>query len=306
MLLVMNIVFGAVGAKEVTAIDKFVDFFDKLDPFTTFALALFNFVFVVLVFRFNKKMSQSKLSISVDSIKSNTLIVFNGIDHESGISHEKLYKRKLLFKEEGFPIPGEVKNADTIFLKVTNRGDLPSTNIKISLELRVYKTKNTYIKEKDAETLDVSKEKRERYITGENEKININIDYMGADEERRFDLFEIHGQIRELEIILLKIKANGHTYFKNNFVRRWYSPTMISYYKHPELSMLDNHDDPEMILGSKKMWNIYIAQEKQLEEEERKRIEASKDYEAWQKKLNEELLREKAEQLRKQWSDREE
>ncbi len=253
-MLIMNVVLGAVGAKEATAMDKFVDFFDKFDPVTTAFLALFNLILVFIVFRFTRKMSQSKLSISPES--RNLFLAEDDFEKLNEEVENKIriphYAKHFEFEGEGFPIPifDLVYNPQMISIRVKNRGDLPSTNINIVLKLKIYKSKITYDNQ-ELEFLDVIDAKRELQIT---EKYHIKIPYMGADEERVYELFDVHGQIREAELILEKIKANGHTYYKQGLITRWFRPTIINHYEHPYINHLGDNNDYMKLIGHKELW----------------------------------------------------
>lgn len=274
-MLIMNVVLGAVGTKEVTGIDKFVDFFDKFDPVTTAILAGLNLVLVMYVFRFTKKMSQSKLSISPDVVYSAEIRLDEISDVKTDLSHDKEFFKEIEFKEEGFPLTNQRTLAETLFLKVKNRGDLPSTNIKIELSLKIYKTKIKYNKN-DPDDLDILSQKRKKHVT---EMYTINIPYMGADEERLYDLFELYGQFRESELILLKIKANGHVYFREKIRNYFSNPTIINHYKHPKLDRLGDVNDARMVYGHRGLWReletIERLEEEQQRQEERARLEAA-------------------------------
>lgn len=267
-MLIMNMVLGEVVAKEVTAIDKFVNFFDKFDPVTTAFLAALNLILVFIVFRFTRKMSQSKLSVSPETAYSTRIRLDEMMNHHPDLKHDKEYFKEIQFKEEGFPLTNQQSLSETLFLRVKNRGDLPSTNIKIQLSFKIYKTKIKYDK-RDSNDLNIRSQNRKKHKTI---IYNINIPYMGADEERLYDLFELHGQFRETELILLKIKANGHVYFREKIMSYLFNPTIINHYKHPLLDSLGDLDDGKMFLGHKQMWEN-LRETERLEAEEWEPIE---------------------------------
>lgn len=91
---------------------------------------------------------------------------------------------------------------------------------------------------------------------------------MGADEERLYDLFELYGQFRETELILLKIKANGHVYFQEKIRSYIFNPTIINYYKHPKLDRLGDSSDAKGVYGHREMWEEVKTIER-LEAEQR-------------------------------------
>ncbi|TCI50307.1 hypothetical protein EVJ24_14965 [Exiguobacterium sp. SH1S21] len=250
----MNMVLGAVGGKELTWIDEVVNFFEKIDPVATVALAVLNLVLVMYVFRFTKKMSQSKLSISTES--RNVMLTSDGWDklnkeYEANLRSAH-YRKNLNFKGEGFPIPvSELNLNPKVFsIRVKNRGDLPSTNIKIVLTLKIYKTQITY-DGREKPLLDVIDSQRELHAT---KRYNISIPYIGADEERVYELFEIHGQIREAELILDKIQANGHKYFNRVRRNRWFNPTIINHYEHPYMNQFGDNHDNMILIGHRSLW----------------------------------------------------
>ncbi|MCT4776349.1 MULTISPECIES: hypothetical protein [Exiguobacterium] len=232
----MSIVLNVVGIKKMTGINTFIDFFDKFDPVTTFALAFFNLILVFIVFRFTQKMSQSKLSLSPEVDLNNDEIKYK----DANLDFETAFE----YREDGFPVRKSPLrfNQENLYIRVKNRGELPSTKVKIQMKLKIYKTIITASL--------ISKEGR-KFLTGERklheiQNIDITIDYMGADEERLYSIVSLYGQVREVELVLTKIRSNGHTYFKG----KSYNPTIIYHYTYPYLkNVWGEEDSRESVYG---------------------------------------------------------
>lgn len=174
------------------------------------------------VFRFNKRMSQSKMSISPLLEKGDDFtLAFSGNDFKADKSYllEDLKwiddidnKNRLPKKPLNRPEPMK-----TLGVKIKNSGDLPSTNIKVDLVFKAYGTSEIYPKDgEEFKTLIPRELFTERTV-------NIRIPYMGADEERTYEICALHGQFREAELHLLKIRANGFDYIKPSFLKRSFS-----------------------------------------------------------------------------------
>lgn len=229
-------------------------------PLLTLVLAGLNILLLARVFKFDQKMSQSKLSLSPLTIPS----MFLRMESGSGLEKMKLeINKKFYFQEnkelnseftgEGFPVEDfrkEQEERENLVIKVKNRGDLPSTNIKISLELAIYKTKIHY-DSKDPDGIDILKECRELHTT---KAFTIIEPYMGADEERYYALIELYDQFRESELILKSIEANGHVYFKAKRRILSSSPTIIHYHRHSKLDNLSDVQDSRDLYGHKNLW----------------------------------------------------
>lgn len=127
---------------------------------------------------------------------------------------------------------GDEENVKVLSISIKNTGDLPSTNVRVKLILRTYGTKNFYPKNPLPNKL------VEREIYSENE-ITIPVPYMGANDERSFAIYYLHGQFREAELILLSIKANGFTYIKNHFIKNFFSPDSEIILHHYEMERLN-------------------------------------------------------------------
>ena len=220
----------------------------KIDPILKFALTGLNLWLVWLVFRFNKKMSQSKLSVSPE------VILLNGTPQNTNgkyVNLDTTYFINTPFEGEGFPLGYNNASPEKVYLKIQNRGDLPSTRVSIILSAKFFKTEITYDK-KDANGIAIKKQKRKLH---QEEKIAINIEYMGADEERYYLLFNLLGEFRESELTLNSIKANGHTYFKEGWLHRFTKPTNIHRYSHPGLTpQASDTNDLYAVYGHKHMW----------------------------------------------------
>ena len=253
VMLIMNMVLGAVGAKEENWFYSFIESLDKFDTFGTLFLAVINIVLVFSVFWFTRKMSQSKISVDVNSVSS-TLIMFRNRkikDSGEGILHDKKVYKRLHFSGEGFPRKEAQTISNTIFLKVKNSGELPSTKIKIKLKVKVYKTKMEY-KLTEENTSSILEQKRKIHST---HNFKIKIPYMGVNEEQFYDLFDYNGQFREVEIVLVKIKANNHVYFKEGIFDKIFSPAIIKNYIHPKFEERLDEESENQLYGHKDLWS---------------------------------------------------
>lgn len=121
----------------------------------------------------------------------------------------------------------------TLSVIIKNTGDLPSTNVRVNLLLRTYGTKNFYPKNV------IPKDLIEREVFSKHE-VSISIPYMGPDDEREFTILHLHGQFREAELVLLKIRSNGFTYIKDNLLKKlFYSDAeiILSHYQMDRLKV---------------------------------------------------------------------
>lgn len=140
--------------------------------------------------------------------------------------------------EPRFGLPGQKLRQEELvkvqIVNIKNKGDLPSTNIKVELLFTTFGTVNFYPKDTITNLLP-------REIFSQH-KISIKIPYIGADEEMRFQICKLHGQFRETELHLVKLRANGFTYIKPNILRSFLlkedSKILLKHYKCLILSNL--------------------------------------------------------------------
>jgi len=213
------------------------------------------------VFKFNKKTSQSQLSISPNvhptSFRPSVLEVSNEdlvaeerkVHREWALSLDRTYylnETEIRSQEEGLPIleprimeqyNSRVEEMKTLSVYLLNSSDLPFTNVRVKLIFKGYGTKNFYPKDlpNSAKNPDELME-RELFL---NEPININVPYIGANQEIRFAIGVLYGQFREAELILESMKSNGFTYIKNKTIKNLLglSPDIILHrYKMEELA----------------------------------------------------------------------
>ena len=200
-------------------------------PLVTALIAILNIIFVVLVFKLNSRLSQSKLSVTPSYL---------GVDRRSRFINnldEKYCMTRLTQTIRGLPkididLPyskDEFKTKDLI-ITIDNKGDLASSNIKVHLIFKGYGTKCKYDEKNDL----VSRVKRKLFYK---KKRIIQVPYMGAGESRKISIVRLNGQFLEAELILCKIEANGHTYFKRRFFQRFINPVIISTYDNPWLDL---------------------------------------------------------------------
>ncbi|TCI32752.1 hypothetical protein EVJ29_15175 [Exiguobacterium sp. SH4S7] len=233
--------------KVVELLVKSVGIIDKADPVLTIVLAGLNIWIVYRVYKFTQKMSQSKLSLSPEF----TATVFERLKRDDKLDYDEEFYIDLDFIGEGFPLENCHHGEETLSIKLKNRGDLPSTDIKILLELKVYKTQIEYDPQ-NLDSLDVIGEKKELHTTKE---FVITKGYMGADEEHLFKLVGIYGQFRESELILKEIKANGHVYFKEKTLNGSPKQAVIHHYKHPSLNISTGNSQKEAsFYGHRLLW----------------------------------------------------
>lgn len=227
---------------------------------------------MIQVFKFNRRMSQSKLSV-VPSLKSHFLHRSSMLRSQEDIEEEMqnhrnwqdnldatYYLNELNFDNMpsriGLPTLEEGtlgilanESIKTLSVIVKNTGDLPSTNVRIKLLFKTYGTKNFYPKSP------LPKEIIERELFSEHE-ILIPVAYIGANDQREFSILHLHGQFRETELILLSIKSNGFTYVKNNPFKNFFRTDSEIILNHYEMERLKaekiTEDSLRVIYGIKK------------------------------------------------------
>lgn len=186
-------------------------------------VALTNLYFVSQVFKFNRRMSQSKLSISHNLLDyDGHIMIKNGKGVQIVSAIDKTYLLEHLTNiEPRFGLPSsrltESEDMKVLIVNVKNNGDLPSTNIKVDLVFQAFGTINFYPKENEEFTKLLP---RELFFE---EKLRIKIPYIGANEDMNFQICNLHGQFRETELHLVKVRANGFDYIKPNILRSFFS-----------------------------------------------------------------------------------
>lgn len=186
-------------------------------------------------------MSHSKISISQDFFMDDEFEIFlkNGPIQPKVNNIDKTYLLDHLTNiEPRFGLPNQILRQEEAvkvqIVNIKNKGDLPSTNIKLDLVFTTFGTVNFYPKDTIAKLLP-----RELFSQ---HKISIKIPYIGADEEMKFQICKLHGQFRETELHLVKLKANGFTYIKPNILRSFLfkedSKILLNHYKCSILSNL--------------------------------------------------------------------
>lgn len=227
-------------------------------------VAISNFFMVFVIFNFNRKMSQSKLTVTSSS-KTIDLIKSEELDLDTNFKLSLLQRIEAV---QGLPsrriLPDPVKynrESKTLYITLKNKGELASRNAQVTLLFRGYGTK---IKgEIDEEFFDEhmyfilpsssqskirnSPEKRKLFIE---KKIVVNVPYIGADEEKNFEITRLNEQFREAELILIKIKANGHTYFKQNLFQRIFNPVIIHRHDHPLIHGVEDFNELRKLFGA--------------------------------------------------------
>lgn len=236
-----------------TVIDWSIQGFKKLSGSTI--LSIISIFIAVSVFRFNKKMGYSKLSVLPMVYRQDQTPELSSLDFTyhlwrltwigelRGLPVD-IVERRLSEAENGiFPDPRFTSKLLTIKLK--NKGELASTNIKIVLIFKAYGSKIKYVKnEKD--NLNWKSSRRKVFSK---QKIVVKVPYMGADDEKEFAIVDLREQFRESELILCKIKANGHNYFKEKFLSKMFNRVIINHNVHPYLGGASDGSDINQLLG---------------------------------------------------------
>lgn len=122
----------------------------------------------------------------------------------------------------------------SMIITLNNKGELASTNIKVTILFKGYGSERVmpnslqefFLKFKN--NMDGPIIKRKLFHS---EKVVVKIPYMGAGTTKDFSIAILIGQFREAELVLRKIEANGHTYFKSKF----FNSVVINHYEHPFL-----------------------------------------------------------------------
>lgn len=203
-------------------------------------------------------MSQSKLSLFPIVIPEEhipiTVLRPEQEREEAKLEHEKLinslnstyYLKDLKGYSEIDPRPGlpsrdkeitRFEPNNILAIKLNNSGDLPSTNVHVKLLFKMYASKNVYPKDKVNVSTFID---RELFCQKE---VNIHIPYIASNEEVPYKIFELKGQFRETELILISIKANGFTYVKeNNILKKFFYPNSkitLNHYKHSFVHLME-------------------------------------------------------------------
>lgn len=226
-------------------------FFNEYSSLFSTILAVTNLYLVYLVFRFERRTSQSKVSVSpliLETRPFNTAFKIP-IDEKELILKE-FYKIKnqldnsyflseltRIEAQEGLP-SDSLKHFETtkiLGIAVKNNGDTPSSNVRIKLKFNMYGSENFYPRE------DINLDTFIDRSFFKDKEINIVLPYMGANEERFYKIFELKAQFRETELILLGVDANGFSYVKTNLLKNFFNPNseiILNHYKHPILDLL--------------------------------------------------------------------
>ena len=218
---------------------------------------------VFVIFKFNRKTSRSKLSVQ-PSLKFEKEYIgdnyeeFNKIDRTYTMEYLNWLNPVKGLPEVALYPPHETFRTQLLCITLNNKGELASTNIKVTLLFKGYGTQDRDEMSK-LEKLYLSYRlhmkrpfspflKRKLFFK---KKIVIKVPYIGADENKIFMIAPIRAQFRETELSLISIKANGHSYFKKKF----FESMVINHYSHPYLSGIstsgNNVDDKNILIGFK-------------------------------------------------------
>lgn len=245
---------------------KYEIFVTYISPAITILIALLNICFVYLVFKFNRKMGQSKLSVSpylkVYDFNSNADLTDDTYDEAADPTYS-LSNYNWIWYEPVVGLPIRILDRidrdldrnvpfdnrfkpQTLIVKLNNKGELASANIRITLLFKTYGTKIEY-GENRVDEFDYISLKRKLFSQ---KKVVIKVPYMGADDVKEFQIVDLKGQFRETELILCKIRANGHTYFKESWFSKLFSNRVIvNHYYHPYLEGNSSKEDLNALIG---------------------------------------------------------
>lgn len=239
-----------------TVIDWAIQGLKKLSGSTI--LSIISIFIAVSVFRFNKKMGYSKLSVLPMVYKRNQIPAVSSLDFT-------YHLWKLTYAQESRGLPVDMverktleadKYKDMVFshnrfvnelltIKLKNKGELASTNIKIVLVFKAYGSKIKYVKNEK----DILNWKSSRRKVFSKRKIVINVPYIGADDEKEFVIIDLREQFRESELILCRVKANGHNYFREKLLSKIFNRVVINHNVHPYLRESGDGSDLNVLLG---------------------------------------------------------
>lgn len=237
---------------------KYEIFVTYISPAITILIASLNIFFVYLVFKFNRKMGQSKLSVKP------SLELESSIPKEQRELHDNTYHLFYLAwinKVRGLPDMTiedlMVSGKKILSVDLINKGELASTNIKVVLIFKAYGTKLrdefNSIEQKKVNRKIASRQPMSSVLERKcvySKKITIKVPYIGADDNKIFSIVPLREQFRETELILVKIEANGHTYFKRKLLQRFFKPVVINHYMHPYLQMTKDPEKLKKLMGA--------------------------------------------------------
>lgn len=234
---------------------KYEIFVTYISPAITILIASLNICFVYLVFKFNRKMGQSKLSVSPVIHQYDESLDLSSFDNTY-----ELWRLNWIEESRGLPISiaDRIRDEDErgapsdsrfdpqlLTVKLKNKGELASTNIKVVLLFKAYGSKITYVKNEKA-NFNYKSFYKELFSK---KKIVIKVPYIAADDEAEFQILDLTAQFRETELILCKIKANGHTYFKEKLLSKIFNRVIIHHYTHPFLGGAADGSDINKLIG---------------------------------------------------------
>lgn len=202
-------------------------------------------------------MSQSKLSLTPTLQFESLILDRNTLDRTYELSSLSwISPVKGLPTRDLIPPDSRFKN-QILYVTLNNKGELASSNAEITLIFKGYGSKiyedvNDELVEANRLSLfskikSTPLNKRKLFVE---KKFTVDVPYMGAGEQRRYEIASLKGQFRESELILVKIKANGHTYFKQNWFLRFFNPVVINHYKHPYMGGAGDSDDLRKLFGT--------------------------------------------------------
>lgn len=234
----------------------FINGFKKPDG--SLVLSSVSIAIATMVFWFNKKMAYSKLSVSpslelfnFESYTQQSLDQTYHLDEYSYVGNPPVIGLPIRNTQRIDRDQDSKPTIDPRFLNhnlcvtLTNKGELPSTNIKVVLLFRAYGTETRHLKNGNDE-IDYALADRKLFSQ---KKIVIRASYIAPDDEKKYLLVSMKAQFRESELILCKIKANGHTYFREGRIARFFDRAIIHHYSHPYIENDFNLSDTNALMG---------------------------------------------------------
>lgn len=200
-----------------------------VSPFVLMLIGIINLAIAIMVFRFNRKNSLSKVSVLPIQYEKNKRSTFYNTNMDLDI-----YKLdKYFLSGKGFPTM-EDENPKLWSIKVMNKGNLVSTNLKINLSLIIQKSEFDF----NEEELEVS---NHEFVLYKEVKREIIIPYMAADSEKEFDIVSLLGDFPSAKLVIDRMETNEVKFIKK--------PVVIDEYIHSGFSYLQDEAHYRCLLG---------------------------------------------------------
>ncbi|WP_101773791.1 hypothetical protein [Peptostreptococcus faecalis] len=194
-------------------------------------LSIVNIYFVFLVYKLNKKESNPKLGFSTNikeyDFKSNLSKTF---DHSNGIFSDRIKLLNVKIRNNDIDhkrFPYENHNSKSLYLKISNTGDFPATDIVINIDFIIKRT----LWDKNLDPLSISAEDCNivKYKIFSEE---LKIDYIPAQSDEIVFLTILYGTFISADLVINSAKSNEMKFIKK--------PTKLYTYFHESY---DNYSD---------------------------------------------------------------